>query len=252
LRTFETEKSKQIQQMHNLRQEIQNMKERTKSIKQESPEKITSSRIIEKPYANLRMESVPTIDMPLQKPKLSREASPNINIIEEKKKDEEVKSKILQDLKTSREEYEQDKRNSSKIQDIEYEIATQRERKSYKVPASNNAVKEWEETYANEIFTRILKKGAKYVDSLRGIDIEQLSLKEKANSLEKVFTCLFDEKTREESKYNKLLELHNQLIEVNSKNEQLYSPHKLMEFEDMNGKLRNELKKMQQDYEYFI
>ena len=110
-------------------------------------------------------------------------------------------------------------------------------------------VKGWEEAYCNEVFCQILKRGSRHLDFLRRIDIESLTMKEKANYLEKLFTVLTDGKSKEENKYNKLLDLHNGLIEVNSKNEKLYSPQKMLELEDGNSKLRQEIRVIQGDYE---
>lgn len=107
---------------------------------------------------------------------------------------------------------------------------------------------DWEINYSNGVIDDILTNSRKYQDYSQ-VDPKTLSLKEKANSLKKLFTFMIDDKGRLEDKLNNIQRSYDSMAEMNRLNERKFSPQKFGELQDTNFTMKQELNKIRLDYE---
>jgi len=147
---------------------------------------------------------------------------------------------------------------NEKLQILETEIKAIREKEIQlsELNAKNRQkqkkfTEELDAPYINSTLNEMLNAGKSQLDSIKSINLDVLSMKEKIGCLNKLFKVLLEEKNSATEKYEKLLELHNQLIELNSKNEEVFNPSRIQELVDENSRLKNQLDAVHQRYEYF-
>jgi hypothetical protein len=162
---------------------------------------------------------------------------------------ESVITSLKRDLLSVQTELNERERNQKqRIQDMEIQLVTLKEQVE---PGRETGGKyEAPPTTPNEVISDILKKGSKHLDYLKSVEVDRLDMRERANYTQKLFNHLVETKEEVEEKYNKLLETHNGLVEVNRQKEEMYTPNKVMEVAENNAKLKDELKNVQSNYEY--
>eukprot|EP00826_Nyctotherus_ovalis_P016009 TRINITY_DN14604_c0_g1_i3.p2 TRINITY_DN14604_c0_g1~~TRINITY_DN14604_c0_g1_i3.p2 ORF type:complete len:126 (+),score=37.26 TRINITY_DN14604_c0_g1_i3:136-513(+) len=94
----------------------------------------------------------------------------------------------------------------------------------------------------------MLSMGKTHLSAIRNLSLEHLTTREKLDHLKRLVKRLVEENLQVKGKYNKLLDLHNQLIEM-SRKEEVLSKEKLKE---QNESLRWQLSTMHQQYEYIL
>ena len=162
-------------------------------------------------------------------------------------------------LREAREELRRkDEDYNQKMRELEVEIKAIREKEQQLEEINAKAAKrtqslsdELDAPYVNNIINEILNEGKNHLDSIKALRVELLSTKEKFGCLNNLFKILSEGKASAEEKYNKLLDLHNQLIELNSKSEEVFNPNRVSELSDENAGLRKQLNALHKSYEYF-
>lgn len=89
----------------------------------------------------------------------------------------------------------------------------------------------------------VLSKAAEEYISFKGSVIEETSLEDLAENIETLINHVIKERLNAETRYRKLFELHNKLVEVNSKRKEHDEPQSKYRLADENSYLRAELKK---------
>ncbi len=166
----------------------------------------------------------------------------------------EAKAKDLETELAQREKQYEDR-----MRDMEAEVRAIREKerqleelnaKSRGTSTRKMLSEDLDAPYISGTLAEVLNLGRPYFEYLRAVNVESLSIKEKIGCLNKLVKQLIGEKERAEAKYDKLLDLHNQLIELNSKNEEVFNPNRMDELAEENGSLRKQLDELHMRYEY--
>jgi len=90
----------------------------------------------------------------------------------------------------------------------------------------------------------ILENGSREYDYLKSINLEGANVENLLDQVNELFGYILTEKKSLEQKYDKLLELHNNLIEMNTAREEKYSAEYIYKLADENEILRNELNRV--------
>jgi len=97
----------------------------------------------------------------------------------------------------------------------------------------------------------ILSLGATEYDYLKNIDFDKESIETLLEENYRLVDYLLKEKRETDIKYSKLLELHNKLIEINTKGNEQYNEAYLYNIADENERLKSELEKLKENRLYF-
>ena len=90
----------------------------------------------------------------------------------------------------------------------------------------------------------LLQEGAQEYDYLKNIDYTKESTNFLLDETGRLIEYLLQEKRSSEKKYTKLLELHDKLVEINSKSQEKYNVEYIYGIADENDKLKEELQKL--------
>jgi len=148
-------------------------------------------------------------------------------LFKESQKKLQVTEQQLKDLLTK-----QETTYTKKVHALEDELITLK--KQLKIKPQHNV---------NLSLDEVLSMGKAYLNAIH--NLEHLTTKEKLEQLKRLVRLLIEENNQTKAKYNKLLDLHNQLIGLNKKGE-IFSKAKLVE---ENETLKWKLNAMHQQYE---
>ena len=167
--------------------------------------------------------------------------------------------RILQDTERKLARAELDLRHSKdqmKANEVYYNKkinAIENELKEFRNNTTNSLKKDYSILHdntdtINSSLNEMLSLGKEYMDSLKTLSPEYLTLKEKLYYLNKLFKKVISENDEIARKYNKLLDLHNLLVEV-SNEEEMFNPNKMNEVAEENTRVKQQLEFIHQRYE---
>ena len=93
----------------------------------------------------------------------------------------------------------------------------------------------------NKILGDLLSESSKSCDFLSNINFTVLSIPQKLSNLEKLVKYLFCEKEYSDKKYNKLMELHNEAVQLNNKASNKFSTNAYQKLIDENCELKKQI-----------
>eukprot|EP00826_Nyctotherus_ovalis_P052205 TRINITY_DN6593_c0_g3_i2.p1 TRINITY_DN6593_c0_g3~~TRINITY_DN6593_c0_g3_i2.p1 ORF type:complete len:219 (+),score=66.29 TRINITY_DN6593_c0_g3_i2:491-1147(+) len=154
------------------------------------------------------------------------------------------------DLRKAKEQvYANEVLYSQKIQAIENELRDFRRKDKLSAQRDRIVIAESVDiSYTHTALNEMLNLGKSCMSSLKVLSPEYLTLKEKLGYLLKLLKKVITESSDTANKYNKLLDLHNQLIEV-SNSEEIFNPKKLAELAEDNAKVKQQLEAIHRRYE---
>jgi hypothetical protein len=103
----------------------------------------------------------------------------------------------------------------------------------------------------SKILTDLLAESSKNCDFLSNINFAILSVPQKLSNLEKLVRYLFCEKEYSEKKYSKLMELHNEAVELNNKVSNKFNPDTFKKLNEENNELKKQIGYIKEQYEYY-
>lgn len=101
----------------------------------------------------------------------------------------------------------------------------------------------------SKILTDLLNESSKNCDFLSNINFAILSVPQKLSNLEKLVRYLFCEKEYSEKKYNKLMELHNEAVELNNKVSNKFNPDSFKKLSEENNELKKQISYIKEQFE---
>ena len=138
-----------------------------------------------------------------------------------------------------------DAEDSSREQDVRYKENMKRANEDVEDALSKIRSKDDEDqnqsNVVNKILTDILKDASLNCDFLSNINFTLLSIPQKLSNLEKLVKYLFCEKEYSDKKYNKLMELHNEAIEINNKACSKFTPEAFRKLTEENNELKRQI-----------